>query len=54
VTAYRGACPERSRRDVDSRVTGLSYTAGQHSLGNLSYTYDADGRRTVMGEVWQR
>jgi RHS repeat-associated protein len=35
--------------DNDSRVSGITYTAGSTQLGNLSYTYDADGRRTAAG-----
>jgi RHS repeat-associated protein len=35
--------------DSDSRVTGMTYSAGSTQLGNLSYTYDADGRRTASG-----
>jgi len=35
--------------DSDSRVTGMTYTAGSTQLGNLTYSYDADGRRTAMG-----
>jgi RHS repeat-associated protein len=30
--------------DQNSRVTGITYTAGSTQLGNLSYGYDADGR----------
>ena len=32
--------------DNDSRITGLSYSAGSTQLGNLTYGYDADGRVT--------
>ncbi|HVA39585.1 MAG TPA: RHS repeat domain-containing protein, partial [Candidatus Binataceae bacterium] len=35
--------------DSDSRVNGITYTAGSTQLGNLSYSYDADGRRTAAG-----
>ena len=35
--------------DSDSHVTGLTYTAGSTQLGNLSYTYDAAGRRNSSG-----
>ncbi len=35
--------------DADSRVTGITYTAGNNQLGNLAYTYDADERRSSMG-----
>ena len=34
---------------MDSRVTGLTYSANGTRLGNLIYTYDADGRRTALG-----
>ena len=30
----------------NSRVTGLAYSANRTQLGNLTYAYDADGRRT--------
>ena len=33
----------------DSRVTGLTYGANGTQLGNLAYTYDADGRRAALG-----
>ncbi len=32
--------------DNDSRITGLTYSAGNTQLGNLTYGYDADGRVT--------
>ena len=32
--------------DNDSRITGLTYTAGSTQLGTLTYGYDADGRVT--------
>jgi YD repeat-containing protein len=35
--------------DAASRVTSVTYTLGQTTLGNLTYTYDANGRRTSMG-----
>lgn len=35
--------------DAASRVTSITYTQGMTSIGNLTYTYDADGRRTSMG-----
>ncbi len=31
------------------RVTGLAYSANRTQLGNLTYAYDADGRRTAAG-----
>ena len=35
--------------DAASRVTSITYTQGMTSIGNLTYTYDANGRRTSMG-----
>ncbi|MGZ5095968.1 MAG: hypothetical protein ACXWCH_33065 [Burkholderiales bacterium] len=35
--------------DNDSRVSGMTYSAGSTQLGNLTYNYDADGRRTSNG-----
>jgi RHS repeat-associated protein len=35
--------------DNDSRITGLTYSAGSSQLGNLTYGYDADGRVTSKG-----
>jgi RHS repeat-associated protein len=35
--------------DNDSRVKGLTYTAGSTQLGNLTYSYDGDGRRITTG-----
>jgi RHS repeat-associated protein len=35
--------------DLDSRLTSLTYKNGNTTMGNLTYTYDADGRRTQMG-----
>jgi len=32
--------------DNDPRVSGMTYSAGSTRLGNLTYNYDADGRRT--------
>ncbi len=40
--------------DQDSRVTGLTYTLGTTTLGNLTYAYDAAGRRTQMGGSYAR
>jgi RHS repeat-associated protein len=34
--------------DTGSQLTGISYSFGQMSLGTLSYTYDAGGRRTQV------
>jgi len=35
--------------DNASRLTGISYQFGSNVLGNLTYTYDALGRRTGVG-----
>jgi YD repeat-containing protein len=35
--------------DNDSRVTGITYKFNANSLGDLSYTYDSLGRRTLAG-----
>ncbi len=35
--------------DQDSHVTGITYSAGSTQLGGLTYSYDADGRRTATG-----
>jgi RHS repeat-associated protein len=35
--------------DAASRVTSITYTQGQTTIGNLTYTYDANGRRNSMG-----
>ncbi len=35
--------------DNASQLSGLTYTLGTNTLGNLTYTYDLAGRRTSMG-----
>lgn len=40
--------------DADARLTGLTYTHGQTTLGTLTYSYDAAGRRTEVGGTWAR
>jgi YD repeat-containing protein len=35
--------------DNDSRVSEITYSAGSTQLGNLTYSYNANGRRTTMG-----
>jgi RHS repeat-associated protein len=40
--------------DNDSRVTSMSYQFGSSSLGNLTYAYDANGRRTQGGGSFAR
>ena len=41
--AYSGACPERMRRNSDSRVSGMTWTLAGKQIGDLEYSYDADG-----------
>ena len=33
----------------DSHVTSITYKDGSTTIGNLTYTYDPDGRRTSVG-----
>jgi RHS repeat-associated protein len=40
--------------DATSRISGIIYTAGETTLGNLGYAYDAAGRRTEVGGSWAR
>ncbi len=40
--------------DAASRLTGITYTLGSTTLGNLTYAYDAAGRRTVVGGSFAR
>jgi hypothetical protein len=40
--------------DTDSRVTSTSYQFGSNNLGNLTYTYDANGRSTQVGGSFAR
>ena len=35
--------------DQASELSGITYKVGTTTLGNLSYTYDGDGRRATMG-----
>ena len=35
--------------DNDSRVTGITYKFNANTLGNLTYSYDSLGRRTLVG-----
>jgi hypothetical protein len=35
-------------------LTILVYTLGATTLGDLTYTYDAAGRRTSLGGSWAR
>ncbi len=40
--------------DAASQLTGITYTLGANTLGNLTYTYDLAGRRTVVGGSYAR
>ncbi len=40
--------------DAASELTGLTYKLGTTVLGNLTYSYDADGRRTSVGGSYAR
>src|SRR5439155_15328235 len=40
--------------DAASQLTGLTYSLGQTTLGNLTYAYDAAGRRTSAGGSFAR
>jgi RHS repeat-associated protein len=43
-----------STYDASSRLTGLSYTHGATTLGTLTYAYNSNGERTVVGGTWAR
>jgi RHS repeat-associated protein len=43
-----------STYDTASRLVGLTYAQGSTTLGNLTYTYDADGNRIAVGGTWAR
>ena len=40
--------------DLSSRLIGITYKRGSTVLGDLTYTYDAAGRRGVMGGTFAR
>lgn len=40
--------------DAASRLKGLTYTKGGATLGNLTYAYDGDGKRTTVGGSYAR
>jgi len=40
--------------DLASHLTGLIYKQGGNVIGDLTYEYDADGRRTRMGGSYAR
>jgi RHS repeat-associated protein len=40
--------------DDDSRLTAITYKDGGTPIGDLTYTYDANGQRTGVGGTWAR
>jgi YD repeat-containing protein len=40
--------------DTSNRLTSITFKKGAATLGTLTYTYDAAGRRTVMSGTWAR
>jgi RHS repeat-associated protein len=40
--------------DDDSRISGITYTKGASTLGDLGYVYDGAGRRTNVTGAWAR
>jgi YD repeat-containing protein len=40
--------------DAASQLTGITYKLGSNTLGNLAYSYDLAGRRTVVGGSYAR
>jgi RHS repeat-associated protein len=40
--------------DQDARLVGIAYQFGANTLGNLTYTYDSVGRRTLVGGSFAR
>lgn len=40
--------------DTSSQLTGINYTLGATVLGNLAYSYDLAGRRTIVGGGFAR
>src|SRR6266481_1964138 len=40
--------------DAASQLTGITYTLGSNTLGNLTYAYDWAGRRTGVGGSYAR
>ena len=53
LTLPNGVITEYSY-DAASQLTGLVYKYGMNTLGNLSYSYDATGRRTAAGGSYAR
>jgi hypothetical protein len=48
----RGDCSKRY--DLASQLAGMTYSLGSTLLGNLSYAYDTEGRRTSTGGSYAR
>ncbi len=40
--------------DTSNRLTSITFKKGATTLGTLTYTYDAAGRRTSVGGTWAR
>ncbi len=40
--------------DAASQLTGINYALGSNTLGNLTYAYDLEGRRTGVGGSYAR
>jgi RHS repeat-associated protein len=40
--------------DTSNRLTNLTFKKGGTTLGTLTYTYDAAGRRTIISGTWAR
>ncbi len=53
LTLPNGIVTEYGYND-SNQVTTITYRYGQTTLGDLSYTYDSAGRRTVVGGTWAR
>jgi RHS repeat-associated protein len=51
---YPNGIVATSGYDAANRLTSLTYTLGQTTLGDLTYTYDAAGNRTSVGGSWAR
>ncbi len=48
VTLPNGV-PATYRYDAASHLTGITYTNGSRSIGNLAYSYDQNGNRIQVG-----
>jgi RHS repeat-associated protein len=49
-----GGASQTSDYDDANQLTGITYTRGSATLGTLTYTYDAAGRRTSVGGSYAR